>query len=146
MSVQHCGCTYSAKIMRQSRKEETAETRFLGSISSSSIRNLLPGSISSKQKSSSNPKIPKSDAENTPPTDPNIQVHDDPSLPTTTKQLPSKTSSSQNEVIESDATQDPSVKASTEFVFLRLSVEHWRSVICKRSDEHVNCKIIGFSY
>ncbi|KAF7815945.1 kinesin-like protein KIN-12F isoform X1 [Senna tora] len=99
--------------MRQSRNAESAETRFFGSISSSSIRNLLPRSISSKHKSTSNPKIPKSDAENTPPADPNIQLHhDQSSLPTTTaiKQLQPTTLSSQIQVVESKAPQDSTVK------------------------------------
>ncbi|XP_054818065.1 kinesin-like protein KIN-12F isoform X2 [Prosopis cineraria] len=95
--------------MRQSRISENAETGFFGSISSSSIRSLLPRSISSKQKSNSNPKIPKPNAENTPPSDPNIQVCDDRSSPAT-KQLQSKAPSSQLEVVESDAPRDSPVK------------------------------------
>ncbi|KAI4307920.1 hypothetical protein L6164_031045 [Bauhinia variegata] len=98
--------------MRQSA--ETAETRFLGSLSSSSIRNLLSKSLSSKQKSSTNPKIFKSNAENTPPVDPNIEINDGQLLPT--KQLQSETPTSENEVaesvapIESPTPQEPSVK------------------------------------
>ncbi|XP_054796389.1 kinesin-like protein KIN-12F [Prosopis cineraria] len=103
--------------MRQNTRTETADTSFLGSISSSSIRNLLPRSISSKQKSSSNPRFRKSSAENTPPIDPNIQIKDDePSLPATSKLLLSETPTSQNEITESSVSieqskrQDPHVK------------------------------------
>ncbi|CAH8275252.1 unnamed protein product [Arabidopsis lyrata] len=50
-----------------------SESRFLGSITSSSIRNLLPKSISTKQKPIQNPenKIPRSNDENAIPVDPN---------------------------------------------------------------------------
>ncbi|KAL1369880.1 hypothetical protein HN51_000242 [Arachis hypogaea] len=66
-------------------KAATTENGFLGSISSSSIRNLIiPKSFSSTRNkytslsssnSNSNPKVPKSNAENTPPADPNIINH-----------------------------------------------------------------------
>ncbi|GLT56999.1 hypothetical protein SLA2020_300070 [Shorea laevis] len=46
-----------------------ADSRFLGSISASSLRNLLPKSISSH---STKPRKTKFSSENTPPTDPNI--------------------------------------------------------------------------
>ncbi|KAK4275368.1 hypothetical protein QN277_018462 [Acacia crassicarpa] len=105
--------------MRQSRNAESAETGFFGSISSSSIKSLLPRSISSKQKSISNPKIPKSNAENTPPSDPNIQVCGDQSSPAPTKQLQFKAPSAQIEVDESDASQDSSVK-----VVVRIRPSH----------------------
>lgn len=49
---------------------EIRDSRFLGSISTSSIRNLLPRSMSTKS-----PKKTKSNNENTPPVDPNIQVN-----------------------------------------------------------------------
>ncbi|KAF7820553.1 kinesin-like protein KIN-12F isoform X1 [Senna tora] len=55
-----------------------------------------------KHKSTSNPKISKSDAGNTPLADPNIQLHhDQSSLPTTTaiKQLQSTTLSSQSRLL-----------------------------------------------
>ncbi|AET00644.1 putative plus-end-directed kinesin ATPase [Medicago truncatula] len=59
--------------------------------STSSIRNLLPRSFSSKRKSTSNPKFPNPDTENTPPTDPNIiQINPQKSLSITTKQSQSK--------------------------------------------------------
>lgn len=55
-----------------------SENRFLGSITSSSIRNLLPKSISAKQKPIQNPetKIPRSNDENAIPVDPNKQAND----------------------------------------------------------------------
>ncbi|XP_028758466.1 LOW QUALITY PROTEIN: kinesin-like protein KIN-12C [Neltuma alba] len=104
--------------MMQNTSTGTADTRFLGSISSSSIRNLLPRSISSKRKSSSNPTFLKSNAENTPPLDPNIQIkkEDDQLLPETTKRLQSEIPTSQNEIakskvsIERSVPQDPPVK------------------------------------
>ncbi|XP_027344064.1 kinesin-like protein KIN-12F [Abrus precatorius] len=60
-------------------KMNSAETSgFLGSISSSSFRNLLPRSISSSNRKptscSSNPKSPNPDLENTPPAHPNIPI------------------------------------------------------------------------
>ncbi|KAL1202986.1 Kinesin-like protein KIN-12F [Cardamine amara subsp. amara] len=53
-----------------------SENRFLGSITTSSIRNLLPRSISAKQKPIQNPesKIPRSNDENAIPADPNKQA------------------------------------------------------------------------
>lgn len=56
-----------------------SENRFLGSITSSSIRNLLPKSIiSAKQKSTQDPetKISRSNDENSIPVDPNRQADD----------------------------------------------------------------------
>ncbi|KAJ0246146.1 Kinesin-like protein [Hirschfeldia incana] len=49
------------------------ENRFLGNISTSSIRNLLPRSIYAKQKSIQSQSF-RSDDENAPPCDPNIQT------------------------------------------------------------------------
>ncbi|CAA0410012.1 unnamed protein product [Arabidopsis thaliana] len=54
------------------------ESRFLGNISTSSIRNLLPRSIYAKQKSIQNADTKKSfrsNDENSPPCDPNIQTN-----------------------------------------------------------------------
>ncbi|KAL5101230.1 hypothetical protein RYX36_005557 [Vicia faba] len=76
-------------------------------MSSTSLRNLLPRSFSSKTKpkSTPNPKFPNSDAENTPPTDPNIiQINNHQTLPLTTKLSISKTS------ISTPLESDPSVK------------------------------------
>ncbi|KAG7015555.1 Kinesin-like protein KIN-12F, partial [Cucurbita argyrosperma subsp. argyrosperma] len=63
----------------KSNTAESMETGFLGSISASSFRNLLPRSISSKKKliSSFSKKLPHSNSENMPPIDPNIPVKDD---------------------------------------------------------------------
>ncbi|TKY57366.1 Kinesin protein KIN12B [Spatholobus suberectus] len=98
--------------MRQSINAETAEARFSGTISSSSLRNFLPRSLSSKHKPTPNPKTPNSDAENTPPTDPNIQINHGQSLPSTNNQSLSKTSISQNNLNQSKhpLESDPSVK------------------------------------
>lgn len=109
--------------MRQSSNSETAETHFSGTISSSSLRKFLPRSLSSKHKPISNPKISNLDAENTPPTDPNIQINHEQSLPSTTKQSQSKTSISQNNLKQSKfpLQSDPSVKVSANFsLFLGL--------------------------
>lgn len=53
------------------------ENRFLGNLSTSSIRNLLPRSIYAKQKSiqNSDTKSFRSNDENAPPCDPNIQTN-----------------------------------------------------------------------
>ncbi|XP_027368604.1 kinesin-like protein KIN-12F [Abrus precatorius] len=100
--------------MRQSSNAETTEARFSATISSSSLRNLLHRSISSKHKPTSNPKIPKSDAENTPPTHPNVQIDHDQSLPSTAKQSYSQTSISPNNLNQSKPAlqPDPSVKVA----------------------------------
>ncbi|WJX64882.1 hypothetical protein P8452_49611 [Trifolium repens] len=81
--------------------------------STSSIRNLLPRSFSSKRKSTSNPKFPNSDAENTPPTDPNIiQINHHKSLPITAKQSHSETpiSTQSNTPLESDTSVKVAVR------------------------------------
>ncbi|KAK7320334.1 hypothetical protein VNO77_29723 [Canavalia gladiata] len=95
--------------MRPSSNSGSAEARFSATISSSSLRNLLPRSLSSKHKPTSNPKFPKSDVENTPP---NIQINHDQSLPSTAKQSHSKTPISQNNLNQSKPPleSDPSVK------------------------------------
>ncbi|KAG5064756.1 hypothetical protein JHK85_005939 [Glycine max] len=95
------------------RQSSNAETRFSGTISSPSLKKFLPRSLSSKQKPTSNPNIRNSDAENTPPTDPNILInHEQSLLPSTTKQSHSKTSISQNHLKQSKSPleSDPSVK------------------------------------
>ncbi|XP_020224344.1 kinesin-like protein KIN-12F isoform X1 [Cajanus cajan] len=98
--------------MRQISNAETAEARFSTTISSSSLRNLLPRSLSSKHKPTPNPKIPNSDAENTPPTHPNIQNNREQSLSSSANQSHSKTSISQNNLDQSKSPlkSDPSVK------------------------------------
>ncbi|QCE01788.1 kinesin family member 15 [Vigna unguiculata] len=98
--------------MRQFSNAQKSETRFSGTISSTSLRNFLPRSFSSKQKPTSISKIPSSDAENTPPTDPNILNNHDQALPSTIKQSLSKTSTSQNNLHQSKPPfeSDPPVK------------------------------------
>ncbi|XP_019435654.1 PREDICTED: kinesin-like protein KIN-12F isoform X1 [Lupinus angustifolius] len=93
---------------------QTNEAGFFRTISSSSISNLLPKSLSSnfnrKSSSSSNPKIPISELENTPPKDPNIPINHHHSLK---HQLHSKTPFSNNvKLTDSKPTleSDPSVK------------------------------------
>ncbi|KAK7385998.1 hypothetical protein VNO78_32020 [Psophocarpus tetragonolobus] len=96
------------------RRSSNAETRSSATISSSSLRNFLPRSLSSssKHKATLNPKIQNSDAENTPPTHPNSLIDHQQSLPSTAKQSPSKTSISQNNLNQSKhpLESDPSVK------------------------------------
>jgi len=59
-----------------------SENRFLGNISASSFRNLLPKSVSTKKKLSSSRFKHKMNSENVAPIDPNIQISDPPLLPT----------------------------------------------------------------
>ncbi|KAF7831314.1 kinesin-like protein KIN-12F isoform X1 [Senna tora] len=118
--------------MRQNTNAETAESRFLGRISSSSpLRNLRPPqSISSKQKPASNPRIPKSNAENAPPADPNIQIEDDEqsSLPAATKQLQIGIAESKAP-LEPSTPQDRPVKASWNIdVVVRIRPSNSRGV------------------
>ncbi|KAG2682485.1 hypothetical protein I3760_11G193900 [Carya illinoinensis] len=76
--------------MKPNQSSETSETRFLGTISASSIRNLLPRSISKHKSYSSNSRLSKSNAENTPPNDLNIHTGDSRSLHSATESSPSK--------------------------------------------------------
>ena len=111
-----------------------AESGFLGSISSSSIRNLLPKSLSSNRNksnsSSSNLKLPKkSNAENTPPADPNIvpinNHHHQQSQP--------KTPISHT---ESNAPHDdPPVKASPKSCSSFWVILNFEAVICNLFNE-----------
>ncbi|XP_040990761.1 kinesin-like protein KIN-12F [Juglans microcarpa x Juglans regia] len=75
--------------MKSNQIAETTETRFLGTISASSIGNLLPRSISKHKSNSSNFNLSKFNAENAPPTDPNIQTAD-PQAHLATESSPSK--------------------------------------------------------
>ncbi|XP_055824104.1 kinesin-like protein KIN-12F [Solanum dulcamara] len=59
-----------------------SENRFLGNISASSFRNLLPKSVSTKKKLNSSRFKQKMNSENVAPMDPNIQISDPPLLPT----------------------------------------------------------------
>ncbi|KAJ7960867.1 Kinesin-like protein [Quillaja saponaria] len=117
--------------MKQNSNAETAETRFLGTISTSSIRNLLPRSISSKYQSKLNPNSHKSDSENTPPIEQNIQINDGQPLPTVHKQLQTKMPTSPDRVtkpelqLEAPAPQDSAVKV---MVRIRPLNDHGREV------------------
>ena len=92
---------------------ETSDNGFLQSLSTSSLRNLLP---KSKHKSSSFRTKPKSNSENT---DPNTQLTDSQPLPSVTKQSPPEPIFSK-EVTRSDSQKglpmppepDPTVKVS----------------------------------
>ncbi|GMP52241.1 hypothetical protein CsSME_00018141 [Camellia sinensis var. sinensis] len=85
---------------------EMSDNRFLGSISASSIRKLLPRSTSTKRKT--NPTRTKSrlDSENTPPIDPNIEVDKYPISPSIPKQSLSNPSISQKQITRSDTQRD----------------------------------------
>lgn len=130
--------------MRQFSNKQTSETRFSGTISSTSLRNFLPRSFSSKHKPTSNSKTPTSDAENTPPTDPNILINHDQSLPSTIKQPHSKISTSQNNLHQSKPPSelDPPVKVSTILSLLSLVFEFLKlySVSLKMG----KCKVSAF--
>ncbi|XP_004295861.1 PREDICTED: kinesin-like protein KIN12B isoform X2 [Fragaria vesca subsp. vesca] len=83
--------------------ETAGESRFLGTISASSIRNLLPRSISTKHgKSFFAPKAAAPNAENTPPPNPNIQPGGDDSA-IAAKPLP---------VVPSDSPKSPTAAAA----------------------------------
>ncbi|KAF5728445.1 putative Kinesin motor family protein [Tripterygium wilfordii] len=97
---------------------ENGESRLLGSLSTSAIRNLLHRSLSVKPKpNSKNPRSPKSNAENTPPVDPNAQFHDPPLSPSVPKLSPSKSAEINGSNCQSEgfAAPDPAVK-----VFVRI--------------------------
>lgn len=97
--------------MRPNQSTEATESRFLGTISTSSIRNLLPRSISKRKSNSSNPKLSKYNAENTPPADPNIGTTDLQVSHSVTKLSPSKLSASGHQITgEAPAPSDPPVK------------------------------------
>ncbi|XP_071905444.1 kinesin-like protein KIN-12F [Coffea arabica] len=85
------------------------ENRFLGSISASSFKNLLPNSVSRKQKAKSSIRSrTKSNSENIPPVDSNIQISDPPLLPSSSlhnKSL-SKPTITHKEIIRSEAQSD----------------------------------------
>lgn len=130
------------------RQSSNAETRFSGTISSPSLKKFLPRSLSSKQKPTSNPNIRNSDAENTPPTDPNILInHEQSLLPSTTKQSHSKTSISQNHLKQSKSPleSDPSVKVRANFFFsFWLIFFNIEFVICEPEDGYVQKFLLFF--
>ncbi|XP_052177082.1 LOW QUALITY PROTEIN: kinesin-like protein KIN-12F [Diospyros lotus] len=117
-----------------------SENRFLGSISTSSIRNLLPKSVSTKQKMKLNRSKSRLDSENIPPTDPNTQIGNGP-LP---KQSLQKLEIPQREITRSDSatkvispSSDPPVK-----VIVRIRPDNGREregdwFVRKISDESV---------
>ncbi|XP_050367621.1 kinesin-like protein KIN-12F [Argentina anserina] len=99
--------------------ETAAESRFLGTISASSIRNLLPRSISTKHgKSFFASKTAAPSAENTPPPNPNIQPAADDAakplpLPSDSPKSPTQNTPAKSEIDGSDeieAPSDPAVK------------------------------------
>ncbi|KAF3453356.1 hypothetical protein FNV43_RR03796 [Rhamnella rubrinervis] len=91
-------------------KDSKMETRFLGTISASSIRNLLPRSLSSssstKHKSNKNPK--SNNSENDPPIDPNIQIDLSQTSTVVAKLPPPDVLSSKHEIARSDAERQAS--------------------------------------
>ncbi|KAK6947026.1 Kinesin motor domain [Dillenia turbinata] len=97
---------------------ETSETRFLGSLSASSIRKFLPRSISNTSKSTSLTSKSRSGSENAPPADPNIQANA-PQLSSANpnpSKSPSKSVTFQKEIPKSETrsesriSPDPAVK------------------------------------
>ncbi|KAI3504384.1 hypothetical protein L1887_25826 [Cichorium endivia] len=80
--------------------------RSSGSISISSIRNLLPRSGSVKHKMSSNPKLSRFNSENVPPEDPNIHVGE---LPSIVKESTGNVSVSGKETTELETKQQAEV-------------------------------------
>ncbi|KAL1821454.1 hypothetical protein DCAR_0417866 [Daucus carota subsp. sativus] len=87
---------------------DMSDKRFMGTLSASSIRNLLPKSLSNKRKTSNKSSF---NSENIPPlSDPNIQSS---TLPQAIKKSPIKVQNLRDRVVESDpvaVASDPSVK------------------------------------
>ncbi|KAF4395950.1 hypothetical protein F8388_013119 [Cannabis sativa] len=108
-------------MRRSNIAESTMEPRLFGTISASSIRNLLPRSMSSsasfskKKHSNSDVRKSKSNAENTPPIDPNIIDHGNSQASSlVVKQLPSKdVTNSQTEIVTTDAQKRASMDAES---------------------------------
>ncbi|XP_022157112.1 kinesin-like protein KIN-12F isoform X2 [Momordica charantia] len=100
----------------RSNTAESMENGFLGSISASSFRNLLPRSMSSKKKlNSSICKTPKSNSENTPPVDPNIQLKDGEISTTISKQSKSEMRNSQHDASGTDSNREVSASQFLKF-------------------------------
>ncbi|CAK9163868.1 unnamed protein product [Ilex paraguariensis] len=97
-------------------RTEISDNRFLGRISATSIKNLLPRSVSSKQKTNTVHTKSRCSSENTPPVDPNIVADNNTVLPSIPKQSQLKLTNSPKEIISSDdnhelpAHPDPPVK------------------------------------
>lgn len=83
---------------------EISRHRSTGSISISSLRNLLPRSGSVKQKLTSNPKLSRFNTENVPPVDPNVQSDESQSI------LKQSVSSKESIELETKQQTDPHVK------------------------------------
>ncbi|XP_028127051.1 kinesin-like protein KIN-12F isoform X2 [Camellia sinensis] len=128
---------------------EMSENRFLGSISASSIRNLLHRSVSTKHKTNSTRSKSGPDGENNPPIDPNILLDKDP-IP---KQSLSKHEISQREITKSDSQKevlsppaDPPVKV---VVRIRPANGHEREgdqLVRKLSDDSVAAEDKKFTF
>ncbi|GMP65155.1 hypothetical protein CsSME_00026088 [Camellia sinensis var. sinensis] len=126
-----------------------SENRFLGSISASSIRNLLHRSVSTKHKTNSTRSKSGPDGENNPPIDPNILLDKDP-IP---KQSLSKHEISQREITKSDSQKevlsppaDPPVKV---VVRIRPANGHEREgdqLVRKLSDDSVAAEDKKFTF
>ncbi|KAI3686175.1 hypothetical protein L1987_79848 [Smallanthus sonchifolius] len=88
---------------------EISRHRSSGSISISSIRNLLPRSGSVKHKMTSNPKLSRFHSENVPPEDPNVKADEPPSI--VKESIGSKEFTGlENQQIEVQISADPHVK------------------------------------
>ncbi|GFZ21937.1 kinesin motor family protein [Actinidia rufa] len=122
-----------------------SENRFLGSISASSIRNLLPKSVSTKRKMHSPLSKSRPDSENIPPIDPNVQIDNGSVLSSIPKQSLSNPLISQEEIARSDSQKkeelsnplDPPVKV---VVRIRPANGHEREgdwLVRKVSDDSV---------
>ncbi|KAA8523588.1 hypothetical protein F0562_010011 [Nyssa sinensis] len=130
---------------------EISDNRFLGNISASSIRNLLPRSVSGKHKKNLISKKSRFNGENIAPTDPNIQGDKGPVSPSIAKQSVSKMAISPKEVIRSDSPQelpaapDPAVKV---VVRSRPANGHERgdSMVRKVSDDSVSIADRKFTF
>ncbi|XP_010270151.1 PREDICTED: kinesin-like protein KIN-12F [Nelumbo nucifera] len=98
------------------RSMDVSENRFFGGISTQAMRSLLPRSVSNKQKTNSTYFKSRSDRENTPPPDPNIQIHNGTASPSIAKRSPEKPVNFQKQSttsVDQEVTcvpSDPSVK------------------------------------
>ncbi|KAL6999167.1 hypothetical protein U1Q18_000327 [Sarracenia purpurea var. burkii] len=130
-----------------------SENRFLGSISSSSIRNLLPRVVSTKHKMNSTRSKSRHDDENVPPIDPNIQIDNGSVSSSISKQPLSKPQISHTEIARPDSTKevistpvDPPVKV---VVRIRPENVHEREgdrMVWKISDDSVTVNDRKFTF
>jgi hypothetical protein len=128
---------------KNSNAENTSESRFLGTISTASLRNLLPRSISTKHsKSFFTPKIAALNAENTPPLHPNVQADESAFAP---KPVPSDLPKS-----ETSATHNLPVKVFMKFnLHLSSNTEmeypiYYFFSFCNSKMEHELAKLFNF--